>query len=116
METRKISFLSPARQLLLRQLQDLQFGRIENLAVIRGEPVWDAGCRLIRTVKFGSANPPQTFSADFELKKQVRELFQTLDETSEGLILSLEVKHGLPFAVDIIQSPIRTGKEELGTR
>ena len=58
----------------------------------RGEiVVWDH--------KFGSdeASPSTASATDFQLKRQVRELFDYLRRLGDGTIDVLEVRHGLPF-------------------
>ena len=73
---------------------------------------------MVRNVKFAAASGTRcdTVNTDFELKKQVIELLQTLDAMGDGLILTLEVRYGLPFAADIehsLTSPTKLRKEEL---
>ncbi|MCU0720217.1 MAG: hypothetical protein MUC83_10980 [Pirellula sp.] len=60
----------------------------------------------MREVKFGSENGARTEDglADFELKQQVRELLDFLDEKRDGVIELLEVRNGLPFRMVIVES------------
>ncbi len=84
---------------LVRLMQGMGFGRIELLHVRNGEPVFDQLPRVIREVKFCAENGarPEAIKKDFALKAQVRELFAEMDEMGDGVILCIEVKHGLPF-------------------
>lgn len=97
--------LSPARQGLLELMQDANFGRIENLAVIGGEPVLAPRPVVVREHKFGGDNGPrpERDTADFVLKQRVVELFAFLDDLHDGVIDVLEVKHGLPFRMMVTE-------------
>ena len=103
----KKSDLSREGQTLVERMQRINFGRIEHLPVRGGQPVWADQSRVIRKVKFGGENLPRAESGygDFELKRQVVDLFVQFERIGDGLIRSLEIKHGLPFAMDIEEFP-----------
>lgn len=84
-------------------MQELDFGRIEALAVRAGEPVLDPPPSIVREVKFGGQNGPRSERRldDFTLKDKVVELFDELDRLGDGLIDVLTVKHGLPFNMHV---------------
>ncbi len=96
------SSLSLQRQRLIALMQRLNFGRIEQLHIQDGEPVFDPLPRVIRKTRFGGDNGPNamTRSEDFVLKGQVREFLAQLDVLGNVTILTLEVKHGLPFDME----------------
>ncbi len=98
--------LSPARRRLVELLQQLNFGRVEGLSVLDGDPVFDPPPRVVREVKFGGENGPrpEAAAADFPLKSQLVELFQHFDEIGDGTIDVLEVKHGLPFRMVVAEA------------
>jgi hypothetical protein len=98
--------LSPARRRLVELLQQLNFGRVEGLSVLDGDPVFDPPPRVVREVKFGGENGPRPEAAapDFPLKSQVVELFRHFDEIGDGTIDVLEVKHGLPFRMVVAEA------------
>lgn len=91
--------LPPDRRRLLKQMQHINFGRIEGLVIANGQPVLDPPPRIVREIKFGGENGPRPEAAieDFALKAQVVALFHSFDELGDGVIKVLEVKHGLPF-------------------
>jgi hypothetical protein len=95
------SSLSPARRRLVELMQDLNFGRIERLEILDGQPVFDPPPRVVREIKFGARNGPRPEAAlrDFVLKAQLVEFFACLDTLGDGVIERLEVQHGLPFRV-----------------
>ncbi len=91
--------LSPARRLLLDRMQRVNYGRILNIQVLGGEPVFTPQTRIERLVRFGGENHsrPESGLDDFELKDKVVELFDLLERMGDGLVLKLEIKGGLPF-------------------
>lgn len=99
--------LSHPRKRLLRLMQEVNFGRIEGLAIRDGEPVFDPKPAIVREVKFGGENGarPEAGKDDFALRAQVVELFEHLSSLGNGIVRSLEVKHGLPFRM-IVEEPL----------
>ena len=97
------SSLSIGGRKLVQLLQRVDFGRVEGIVVGGGEPVFDPPPRIIREIKFGGENGPHPKAGreDFALKAQVCDLFAQLEELGDGVILRLEVKHGLPFKMDV---------------
>ena len=97
------STLSAPRATLIEWMQRLDFGTIERLTIRNGEPILDPPPRVIRDVKFCGENGPRPESDldDFVLKAQVRDLLAHFDSVGNGTICSLEVKHGLPFRMQV---------------
>ncbi|MGB7323963.1 MAG: hypothetical protein WBD31_03770 [Rubripirellula sp.] len=108
MELLNKSSLSLQRQFLIETLQRINFGRLENLRFKAGEPILDESSRIFREHKFGGENGPRPESGkvDFALKKQLAELFRYFDDRGDGVVESLEVKHGLPFRMVVIETAI----------
>jgi len=92
------SELSPERRRLVEKMQRLNFGRIEGLPVRGGEPVLDPAPRVIRSVKLGGDNGPrhEATKDDFPIKAEVIELFNILVQIGDGVVESIDVRHGLP--------------------
>ena len=99
------SQLSPARQRLVALLGRVHFGRIEGLAVLGGEPVFDPAPRVVRTLKMNGANRPRATSAapDFQLKQEVVELLEHLARLGDGVVQRIEVAHGLPLLAEVCE-------------
>lgn len=97
------SSLSGHRARLVEWMQRLGFGTIENLVVRDGEPILDPPPRVVSHVKFGAENGPRPEAVleEFTLKAQVRDLFDRFDSLSNVTIRALEVKHGLPFRMQV---------------
>ncbi len=93
------SALTPCRRDFVGLMQRINFGRVEDLHVRNGEPVFDPPPRVIREVKFGRENRPrpEAAKADFSLKAEVVDLFAHLEEVGNGVITRLDIQHGLPF-------------------
>jgi hypothetical protein len=87
-------------------MQRLNFGRIESLRIIEGEPVFDPPPRIVQKLKLGADNAPrpEAFLDDFWLKSPVVEMLKRMREVGEGTVLALEVKHGLPFSLEVESS------------
>jgi len=100
---RSVATLPHSARRLIRLMQTLNFGRIDGLVVRGGQPVLDPPPEIIREVKFGGENGPRPEAAieDFLLKSQVVEFFDQLSRLGDGIIESLEVKHGLPFRMTV---------------
>ena len=98
-----LASLPPERRRLLKRMQQINFGRIENLVIRNGQPVLSPLPRIIREVKFGGENGPRPEASieDFALKAQVVELLRYMDELQDGVIGVLEIKHGLPFRMAV---------------
>lgn len=105
------STLSDAQSQLIELLQRLNFGRVEGLHVRGGEPVFDPAPRVVQKLKMGGENGPrpETTLGDFWLKQQTIELLQAIADLGEGEVLAIEIKHGLPFSVEIEHRPHPNG-------
>jgi hypothetical protein len=84
-------------------MQALGFGRFEFVRIERGEVVLDPWPTTIRDLKFGCPGvaQPTPKSDAFALKQQVAELLEYIRAVEAGEIRVLEVKHGLPFSMEI---------------
>jgi len=98
--------LRPPERAFETAMRQLRFGRFESLRITRGELVLNPWPKMVRDVKFCSkANQPEATSAEFSLKEQVVELFEYVRGVESGEIRVLEVKHGLPFSMEIEGTP-----------
>jgi len=100
-----LASLPPAGERLVKLMQEVNFGYVEGLPFRDGEPVFDPPPRVVREVKFCAENGPRPEAGrqDFALKAQVRELFAHLEALGSGVICRLEVKHGLPFRMTVVE-------------
>jgi hypothetical protein len=103
----RYSGLLPAKRRLVDILQRLQFGRIEGLEIVRGEPQWEPAPTIIRTIKLPAGSPvSEPCSADFELKKEIRDLFWQFHHYEDFVVHRLEFRFGLPSLVEITGSSV----------
>ena len=94
--------LSASRQRLVEKMQHINFGRIEHLTVIDGEPFWETGPpRIVQSILIGKDSKPsqQCDQLDFNLKKQIIELFEFFDQERDLRIDRIDVQNGLPVRV-----------------
>ena len=99
--------LRPNERRFLHGMQQLGHGRFECLRIRQGELVLDPWPMTVRSVKFGNTTPnrPVSRSAEFELKDQAAEFFAYVRAIDTGVIRVLEVRGGLPFAMEVADHP-----------
>ena len=95
--------LSRRKQWIIEQCQDINFGRI-TVRIRDGEPDLDRPWRTLRTVKLaGSENGPRPEMArdDVALCQEQTALLTTLERLPNETCVTIEIRHGLPFLVEI---------------
>lgn len=100
-------YLPVARARLLELMQRINFGRIERMDVADGLPVLSSIGKAVSTLKLKGENGPrpELSAADFLLKQEIVELFNFFDELQDGVIDLIEIKHGLPFLIEVTEVP-----------
>jgi hypothetical protein len=94
--------LLPSEAMFTAAMQQLGFGRFEYLQIRQGELVFNPGPVTVRDVKFGSpVTTGRPAAATSELRPQVAEFFAYVREVDAGEIRELDVRHGLPFSMEI---------------
>ena len=95
--------LTPARKYLTELMQEINFGCLKNLVLKDCEPVFDPPSKVVREIKFGGENGPrpELVSNNFTMKSQVVDLFRQFDRLGNGIVKTLEIKHGLPFLMTV---------------
>ena len=97
-----IQDLLPSEATFTAAMQQLGFGRFEYLQIRQGELVFNPGPVTVRDVKFGT--PVMTgkpSAASSELRPQIAEFFAYVREVDSGEIREVEVRHGLPFSMEV---------------
>lgn len=99
--------LSPAWQRLLRLFQTINFGRIEELEIRNGEPVFSPEPRVFLELKLDAADGPrpERWLDRFELRSQVERFIGQAVRMKDGTVERVEVRHGLPFRMVIEAMP-----------
>lgn len=92
------STLSAPRQKLLEIMQQLYFGKIEDLAIVGSEPLFSPAPRITQEIKLGAADTERSAQRndDFALKRHLTELFDHFDRLPDEAVVTIEVRHGLP--------------------
>ncbi len=95
--------LSVPRRKLVETMQRIAFGRIEQLHIRDGDPVFEPPPRIVQEIKIGGdgGSRPEVAGSDFVLKKQIVELFQHLAQFDNGTIEAIEVRYGLPCRITL---------------
>src|SRR5438067_1646991 len=108
---RSTSDLRPSELSLALALRHLAFGRMEGLQIEHGDIILDPWPTTVQSVKFGAESTGlQSQSAIFELKKQVTEFFDFVRNTEKATVRWLEVRHGLPFSMEVEYSHSHKGE------
>lgn len=95
--------VSERKQWLIQRCQELNFGQIA-FSTASGEPDLRQPWRTTQTVKLtdGANGPrPESSRSDFVLCKEQTALFEQLANIPDGARVTVEVRHGLPFLLQI---------------
>jgi hypothetical protein len=108
------SDLCESERQLVELLQDLDFGRIEELHIRDGKPAFDPAPHVVATLKMQAETcvRDESHLRDFSLKQSVVLLLLLMRQMGDGKILVIQVRHGLPVTVDV-DRPVHRG---LGTK
>jgi len=100
--TSRRSSLSPGRQRLAAMMQELEFGYIDGLRVVTGEPQFSPRPRRRRVVSLTaeSAREAKRSSREYQLRT-LQALFRRLDSIVGEATVSIVVQHGLPVRLTI---------------
>lgn len=94
--------LLPTEAAFLAAMQRLGFGRFEYLQIRGGELVLDPWPVMVRDVKFAAGqHTGKPAESNSDLRPQVAEFFAYVRDVDSGEIRELEVRHGLPFSMEI---------------
>ena len=89
-------------------MQRLNFGKIENLEIRGGLPVFEPPPLIVKDVKIGGENSarPELEMEDFLLKAPVIEFFEHLNRLGNGKVAQIEIRYGQPFRL-LIEQPAK---------
>ena len=94
--------LLPSEVAFVAAMQQLGFGRFEYLQIRGGELVLNPWPVAVRDIKFAAAaNCAKPSDSTSDLRPQVAELFEYVRDVDAGEIRELQVRHGLPFSMEI---------------
>lgn len=92
---------------LLEIIDELGFGRIEQLSIHNGQPCYERTLRIVEEIKLGSERErrPDHCNADLTMKKEFEDLFNRLSQLRNGIV-DIEVRHSIPFRL-VLERPYR---------
>jgi hypothetical protein len=95
--------LLPSERRFVPVMIELGFGRFEFMRIEGGELILDPWPTMVRGVKFGSSDSAvhKPLGDEFQLRSQVAEFFEYVRGVGAGEIRCLEVRHGLPFSMEV---------------
>jgi hypothetical protein len=94
--------LSPSEQRFLAAMREVGFGRFEYVQIRKGQIVLDPWPAAVRDMKFGvEVAGEHSAHFDYQLKRQVAEFFEYTRDVDAGEIRTLEIRHGLPFSMEV---------------
>lgn len=90
--------LTTGRAMLVELMSQIGHGRIEGIPIRDGEPLFHPRPRVLRSFRFGgdARRWKHTVLDDFSLKEEVVQLFDEISRIGNGIIVSLDLKDGLP--------------------
>ncbi len=94
--------LKPTEIAFAIAIAQLGFGHFEFVQIRRGEVDLDPGPTTVRDVKFAAAgNTARPADPGTALRPQIAEFFEYVRDVDTGEIRRLEVRHGLPFSMEV---------------
>src|SRR5580698_73427 len=102
--------LLPSEKLFLADWTEKRFGRYEGLRYENGQLVLNPWPKSVKNVRFGSREQIAIKATQaFELNEEVADFFEFVRAAGMGEIHCLEVRHGLPFLMEIESRPDAKG-------
>ena len=95
--------LLPSEQRIVADMQQRRFCRYEFVSIRGGELVLNPWPATVTAVRFASQDPATATipAAEFQLKRQMIEFLEYVRAIDSGEIRCLEVRHGLPFSMEV---------------
>lgn len=97
--------ISEAQKRLLQLMQEVHYGKIEDLVISGGEPVMGLNVKVLRDVKLSgeSSRKPVFADRDYLDKPQVVEMLRQFRRLGDGVVQLVEIHDGLPFRIHIVE-------------
>jgi hypothetical protein len=105
--------LLPSEQRIVADMQQRRFCRYEFISIRGGELVLNPWPATVTAVRFASQDPATATNpaAEFQLKRQMIEFLEYVRTIDSGEIRCLEVRHGLPFSMEVEHCQSANGGE-----
>lgn len=104
-EPQSRTLLSHSEQKLLQLMQEVHYGKIEDLVISGGEPVMGLPVKILRDVKLSGecSRKPILADRDYLDKPQVVEMLRLFKRLGDGVVQLVEIHDGLPFRIHIVE-------------
>ena len=97
---------SDSGRALIALIRRLGFGTIHGLRVVGGQPVLDPFPRVVQEHKFGSDFKPARPRPVEPLRDEDHQLLAALAAIGDGVVETIEVRHGLAFRMSrVLEGP-----------
>jgi hypothetical protein len=94
LEDSVLAKISQPKEQLFNLIASTRFGRIENLRISDGEPIFNPELRISRHFKPGNHGPTTS-----QITRQHYKLIDIIDWIGSGQIQQIEIKDGVPLTV-----------------
>lgn len=97
--------ISEAQKRLLQLMQEVHYGRVEDLVICNGEPVIGLSVKVLRDVKLSAECGRKQVIPDRDYldKPQVAEMLRQFRRLGDGIVQLVEIHDGLPFRIHIVE-------------
>lgn len=97
--------ITDAQKRLLQLMQDVHYGKIEDLVISGGEPVLGLPVKVLRDIKLSvdGGRKPTFPDRDYLDKPQVVEMLRQFKRLGDGVVQLVEIHDGLPFRIHIVE-------------
>lgn len=97
--------ISEAQKRLLQLMQEVHYGKVEDIVISSGEPVMGLPVKVLRDVKLSGESGRKTIFADRDYldKPQVVEMLRQFRRLGDGIVQLVEIHDGLPFRMHIVE-------------
>ncbi|MCE5322413.1 hypothetical protein LLG46_03740 [bacterium] len=96
--------ITEAQKRLLQLMQEIHYGKVEDLVISDGEPVMGLPVKVLRDVKLSGESSRKPILADCDNldKPQVVEMLRQFRRLGDGVVQLVEIHDGLPFRIHIV--------------
>jgi len=82
-------------------MSEIGFGKISNLLIQNGEPLFLTHTKVVRDIALDKSVDVSLYNPDAALKPQVVRMLKQFGNIRDGTIPSIRIQNGLPFRLQI---------------
>lgn len=97
--------ITGAQKRLIQLMQEVHYGKIEDLVISGGEPVLGLPVKVLRDIKLSGdgSRKPAFPDRDYLDRPQVVEMLRQFKKLGDGIVQLVEIHDGLPFRIHIVE-------------